>query len=333
MNTRIVKEIVAGGILVGIEAFLLYGHGHLLSRNVVPSSLSPTANTVSYAPVTKLASVQSSQNWAGYEVNSGTYQSVSASWQVPELMSARGVAAQWIGLGGVNSRDLLQTGTIEQQTANGPTADVFVEKLPDHAQNIMTVPIGSTITASIAPAGPNQWNLSITANYQGQTRTKTVTMNVSSQYAQGMETSAEWIFEDPANTQGSLYHLARTQPVTFSHVEANDQAITSANALIMTGPQGQARVEPTLMKQGAFTTEDVRGPMRQRYLVHPWQPGSGVIWQGPGASFSISGPGFSITESGYGPGFQNLGSFGSWSSPIQPFIIQVPWTPWQNINL
>ena len=333
MNTRLVKEVIAGGVLVGLEALLLYGHGGLFNRYPITTASPKQANNVRYVPVTKLASVQNSQNWAGYEVTSGTYTSVSASWRVPQVTSPRGVAAQWIGLGGVNSHELVQTGTIEQQSGNGPTADVFVEKLPNHAQNIMSVPLGAQISASITPAGNNQWTLSISANYNGQTRTKSVTMNVSPNYALGMGTSAEWIFEDPANTQGSLYHLAKTQPVTFSHVEANGQAVGTASALIMTGGVGRPRVEPTMMKKGAFTVQDVRGWFRRPFPVSNWGPGSGVIREQQGGGFSISGPGFSITTPGYGDGAGTLGGWGGWTSFVHSVVIRIPRGPWTGVSL
>ncbi len=332
MITRLVKEIVAGGVLVGIEAALLYGHGGLLNRYQSTTASPKQANNVRYVPVTKLASVQNSQNWAGYEVTSHTYRSVSASWQVPEMVRTHGVAAQWIGLGGVNSHELVQTGTIEQQTGNsGPTADVFVEKLPNHAQNIMSVPLGSQISASITPTGNNQWTLSVSARYNGQTRSKSVTMDVSPRYAQGMETSAEWIFEDPANTQGSLYHLGKTKPVTFSHVEANSQAVGSASALIMTGRMGQPRVEPTMMKEGAFTVQTVRGSFRRPFPVNTLRPGNGVIWQQQGGGFSISGPGFSITSPGYGQ--SDGGGSGGWPPFVHSVVIRVPKGPWGAMGL
>ncbi len=334
MITRLTKEIIAGGVLVGVEALLLYGHGGLLNRYPTTTASPKQANNVHYVPVTKLASVQNSRNWAGYEVTANTYKSVSASWQVPQMTSIRGVAAQWIGLGGVNSHELVQTGTIEQKHANGnPTADVFVEKLPNHAQNVMSVPLGSKISASITPAGNNQWTLSVSATYNGQTRNKSVTMNISPRYAQGMETSAEWIFEDPANTQGSLYHLGKTNPVTFGHVEANGQAIGTASALIMTGRAGQPRVEPTMMKKGAFTIQDVRGSFRRPFPVNSWGPGNGIIWQRQGGEFHISGPGFSITTSRSASGDGGLGISGGWSPLSHSIVIRVPQGLWGGISL
>lgn len=278
MHTRIVKEIVAGSVLVALEALLLYGHD--LFGGQSNSAVLPTANHVHYAPVTRLASIQHSQNWAGYEVTADSYRSVSATWRIPALSSSRGVAAQWIGLGGVNSRELIQTGTIEQQTRQGPSADVFVEKLPNHAQNLMTVPIGASIAAAIVPGGVNQWKLTITARYQGQVHTKSVMMQISPAYARGIETSAEWIFEDPAHNRGALYPLATTQPLTFQNVEANNQPIGSASALIMTGRRGQAKVEPSMMRSGAFTVTDVRHASLRPYPWRRWRERTPVVvWQ------------------------------------------------------
>ncbi|MCY0907448.1 MAG: G1 family endopeptidase [Sulfobacillus thermotolerans] len=329
---RLVRQVVAAMALCGVEALLLYGHNHLGSLVLTGSAapgVSQQAQDVKYAPVTKLASVQSSQNWAGYVVSSGQYRSVSATWTVPAIQNGSGVAAQWVGLGGVKSQDLLQTGTIEQQNSNGAvTAQVFVEELPQHAQDIMTVPIGSTISASIEPVSSDQWDLTITAVHQGQTQTKTVPMTVSAAYAAGMETSAEWIFEDPANTTGNLYPLATTKKVTFSKVQANNQAVTSANALVMTGPGGQPEVEPSVMKNGAFSTKEVSGGAvfpspSQGFPFSEFPQGIGLgngggLGDGYGmgngfGGFGWQGPGYGV---GYGPQ-------GFWF-PSTPVIIQVP---------
>ncbi len=341
---RLFKEVLAGVTLCGIEAFLLYGHGSIGSSIAVKGLATQKAQAVKYARVTKLSSIQSSQNWAGYVVSSGVYHSVSATWKVPDLTSAGGVAAQWVGLGGVNSQDLLQTGTIEQQTGGATTAQVFVEELPQHAQNIMTVPIGSTIAASIAPVTGTEWDLQVTATYQGKTQSKTVPMTVSSGYVQGMESSAEWIFEDPASTSGNLYPLGMTGNVTFSNVQANSQAVRAANALVMTGPGGQSEVEPSVMKDGSFTTKEVSGgqsyPSPSQgfpYSVFPqsgYGNGGGNGYGGYGAGGGYGGYGARGGYGGNGDGYGGYGGgngYGSglpgYSFPPVPVIIQVPVGP------
>ncbi len=329
---RLLKEVLAGITLCGVEAFLLYGHGGALPQT---GNAAQNAQSVKYAPVTKLASVQSSQNWAGYVVSSGTYKSVSASWTVPQLQGSQGVAAQWVGLGGVNSQDLLQTGTIEQAGSNGTTAQVFVEELPQHAQDVMTVPVGAKISAAISPVNGSEWDLSVTSSYQGKTQTKTVPMTVASSYVAGMESSAEWIFEDPASTSGSLYPLGVTNNVTFSKVLTNNQPVTSASALVMTGADGQPEVEPSSMKNGSFTTSETSGGSSQ---ITPGQgfpfsefgqggsgnasPGSSAFgWggygQGSGGGYGSGGFSWSTTGGG------GYGSQG-YSYPQSQIVIQIP---------
>ena len=87
----------------------------------------------------------------------------------------------------------------------------FGEKLPDVAQNVMSIPIGSTISVNISePTGSNStWNLTFTSTSpNGTTQTKTISTTLDSSYAQGIGTSAEWISEDPSNVNGQLVPLA-----------------------------------------------------------------------------------------------------------------------------
>ncbi|WP_407311356.1 G1 family glutamic endopeptidase [Desulfosporosinus sp. SB140] len=181
------------------------------------------------------ANTQGSQNWAGYVAtpssSSSSYTSVSGSWTVPKITADQedAVAAQWIGLGGVSSSDLLQMGTVEQIENGQPVAQLFWEQLPSPAQYVMTVPIGSTISASISPAADSSstWNLTFTVN--GQTSTQTispVTLNAS--YAQGIGTSAEWISEDPSNQNSQLYPLANMGTVPYQSAMVNGQPLNSS---------------------------------------------------------------------------------------------------------
>jgi hypothetical protein len=181
---------------------------------------------------------QPSGNWAGYIVtpspgNSG-YTSVSGSWTVPNITGSRNsVAAQWIGLGGVSTQDLLQMGTMEQMQNGQPVAVVFWEQLPDPAQIVMTIPIGSTIDASISKSAnetqDSTWDIKFTVHSpNGKTETKTIPVQLDSDYAQAIGTSAEWISEDPSRQTGRLFPLANAGTVTFHSTLANGQPINAA---------------------------------------------------------------------------------------------------------
>ena len=213
------------------------------------------------------ANTQESENWAGYIAapsSGSSYTSVSGSWTVPNITATQqnAAAAQWIGLGGVSASDLLQMGTIEQMENGQPTAEIFWEQLPSAAQNVLSVPIGSTINASIAPSTDSSttWNLTFTVNESdGQTQTQTVPVTLDSAYAQNIGSSAEWISEDPSSDNGQLYPLANMGTVTYSSATVNGQSLNSAGnevqPVAMVSQNGNVMIAPsTIGSDGSFTT-------------------------------------------------------------------------------
>ena len=85
-------------------------------------ALVAASTTVDYVAAQSLPT-QISSNWAGYAATEGRYTEVSGTWTIPtySAMSSAGVSATWVGIGGVNSRDLIQAGTQQQTTGTGQT--------------------------------------------------------------------------------------------------------------------------------------------------------------------------------------------------------------------
>ncbi|MFB5188928.1 G1 family glutamic endopeptidase [Alicyclobacillus fastidiosus] len=225
------------------------------STTSTPSSITSSTSPAASSSVDLPSDTQASGNWAGYVTNpamsSDLYTSVSGSWTVPSISSnSQGVAAQWIGLGGVSSDDLLQVGTMEQ-VQGGTTVDtVFWEKLPSAAQNVMTVSAGSTIDASIKQVSSSVWNVTITAkSASGQIQSKTIPVTLTSSYANGIGSSAEWISEDPSDTNGQLYPLANAGTVNFRSATVDGQALNnSANQVVpmaLVSDDGQVLIAPS----------------------------------------------------------------------------------------
>jgi hypothetical protein len=199
-------------------------------KSNVTNSFKNTSSTINLP-----SNTEDSSNWAGYidtpTSSSGVYTSISGSWKIPTISASQSdaVASQWIGLGGVSSTDLLQMGSIEQEGNGQPIAEVFWEKLPDVAQNVMSVPIGSTVTVNISKASSSTWNLTFSATLQtGKTQTKTITENLDSSYDGGVGTSAEWISEDPSNANGQLVPLANMGTVNYQSARVDGQPLNSA---------------------------------------------------------------------------------------------------------
>ncbi|WP_088187491.1 G1 family glutamic endopeptidase [Desulfosporosinus sp. FKA] len=248
-SIKIKSQILALAVLVGLGACSLtngvpiptatnqkLASAFEMSRNFqhkrmpMPHLQEPQSSNIA---TTLPENTQGSENWAGYinTPNTGeSYKSVSGSWTVPSISANQpdAVAAQWIGLGGVSSSDLLQMGTIEEIENGQPVAKVFWEELPSTAQNVMTVPIGATISASIAPStdSSSTWTLTFTIN--GNTPSQTIPpVTLSSDYAQEIGTSAEWISEDPSNQNGQLYPLANMGSITYHSAMVNGQSLKS----------------------------------------------------------------------------------------------------------
>lgn len=156
-----------------------------------------------------------SSNWAGYALERGPYQSVSARWTVPRIsMASGGFSAIWIGVDGVSDGNLIQTGT-EQDVRNGrATYFAWWEILPAPAVRITSFSVrpGDHMSATISRVSAGRWQISIT-----DARTGSFT---SVRRYGGRGSSVEWIEEAPL-VDGRLAPLARHGPIAFDHATAN----------------------------------------------------------------------------------------------------------------
>ncbi|MCL6625318.1 MAG: hypothetical protein K6T68_01870 [Alicyclobacillus shizuokensis] len=237
-----------------------------VSAHPVYMSESHQASSVRASQVALPNGTESSSNWAGYVVTpakgSTGYTSITGSWVVPKATgSPFSLGSQWIGLGGVNSSDLLQMGTIEQLVGRREVATLFWEQLPASAQNLVTVPVGSEVQASISSDNGSNWSLKFhVVEPNHKTLDKQVSVNLSSDYAAGIGTSAEWISEDPSGLNGQLYPLANTGTVQFSQDEANGQPINAAgnqvHPIALVTSYGRVRIAPSALSSGgtSFST-------------------------------------------------------------------------------
>jgi hypothetical protein len=132
-----------------------------------------------------------SRNWSGYAATGSTYTAVSGTWTVPQLTSggAAGVGATWVGIGGVNSRDLIQAGTQDVASGSGQSQfQAWIETLPQPSQQVpLAVAPGDSVTVSIVEqnAGSGVWTISFKNNTSGQAYQTTVRYTSS-------QSSAEW---------------------------------------------------------------------------------------------------------------------------------------------
>ncbi|MBV9323742.1 MAG: hypothetical protein JO352_08160 [Chloroflexi bacterium] len=175
-----------------------------------PGSGSPGA-----IPQPRVPSQDVSANWSGYAATGGTYTAVSGTWTVPQFApdSPAGADATWVGIGGVNTRDLIQAGTQQTVSGNGSTQyQAWVETLPQASHPVpLTINPGDSVSISIdqAPQDQTHWQVSFTNNTTGQT------YQVTENYQSSMS-SAEWIEEAPSAARGRQIPLDNFGSINFS---------------------------------------------------------------------------------------------------------------------
>jgi hypothetical protein len=139
---------------------------------------------------------QSSANWSGYVTAPGSgITGVTSTFRVPDVNPLPpGFSANWTGIGGWNTSDLIQAGT-SQDALEGDYA--WYELLPDTETPLTnctgdsncTVNAGDSISVDIHKVTGSTWSISMQDGNSWSWQ-QNVTYNSS-------ESSAEWIFEAP----------------------------------------------------------------------------------------------------------------------------------------
>ncbi len=256
--------------------------GAQTSQSMMLSRLTPATDS-------SLSAVnQWSQNWAGL-IQTGTDEtSVAASWSVPASFSSQprpdSAVGEWVGLGGVNSKSLIQIGTITTVGAKGtPVTKAFWESIPKSAVMAAVIPPGTSVTASISPVADaaDRWLLTLTAA-SSTTPLLSTTVTLSTSQAQGIQTSADWITEAPSTANKTQLPLAPLASTTMTALSANSQPLGSSAASLVTigmaqGPMPVAA--PALSaSQNALVVNTIYGSLgssaygTNRWPSNPFQP-------------------------------------------------------------
>lgn len=137
-----------------------------------------------------------SLNWSGYDVNGTGITGVKSVFVVPTAKAVpAGFAANWAGIGGYSTTDLIQAGTSEDSSG---TYYAWYEILPAPETQLTacagdancTVTPGDKVTVEIHNVGINVWSVNLTD--AGRWTWSQNIPYVSS------ESSAEWILEAPS---------------------------------------------------------------------------------------------------------------------------------------
>jgi hypothetical protein len=182
----------------------------------------------------------------------GNYKHISSSWVVPSATgngSTTTADSSWIGIGGVFSNDLIQTGTVNEVSASGQISSMaFYELLPDPALEIPSISVspGDSMSATIDEISSGTWTISISDNTSGQSYTTTVNYTSSN-------SSAEWIEEDPSFANGGLVPFDSFSPANFANAKADvngiENSISAVNAspITLVDQSGTPLARPTIL--------------------------------------------------------------------------------------
>ncbi|HEY8743986.1 MAG TPA: G1 family glutamic endopeptidase [Chloroflexota bacterium] len=233
------------------------------------------------APATGLGQ---SQNWAGYAATGGTFTSVSGTWTVPSVNANGnpGADATWVGIGGVQTRDLLQAGTDATAVAGQVRYTAWIETLPQPSHTVaLTVSPGDSISVAISQQTGNTWHIAMQDHTTGQAYQTDITYNSS-------RSSAEWIEEAPVGGRrvAPLDQFGAVQFTNGSAVE-NGKSVTigqtAAQPITLIDNSGQPLAQPSaLASDGAgFTVSRTAASSNPGFGRSPFAAGGSAFGQPP----------------------------------------------------
>jgi hypothetical protein len=233
--------------------------------------ISQTARLSAYAFLALILSVGSasptfasttthlSKNWSGYEMKTGAFTAVSATWTVASSTPTNkrlSAEAAWVGIGGTETDDLIQAGTQVIFVSGKPQYMAWYETLPD-AQRQLPVAIkpGDIVSVSLAETKNNVWHLS----FVNRTTSKAYDTNIT--YTSS-HSSVEWIVERPLavtgdgtgylplNNFGTINFTNATARVNGKTVNMDDQ---NSEQVVMSSTGVFAEALPVQAWQGSFS--------------------------------------------------------------------------------
>ena len=204
---------------------------------------------------TPASSASQSSNWSGYVASGGTFTSVTGSWIVPTVSAAStGADATWVGIGGLNSNDLIQAGTQATVSGGDVTYEAWIEMLPASSKTVpLSVSAGDSVTVSLTQRSGRDWAIAMKNNTTGET------YNVTVQYSSSVS-SAEWVQEAPSAGRGviPLDDFGALQFTGGSAVRdgaSMSLAALGARAITMINSRGEVIAQPsTLASDGSSFT-------------------------------------------------------------------------------
>ncbi|MGI8914152.1 MAG: G1 family glutamic endopeptidase [Chloroflexota bacterium] len=241
----------AGQVTIANAGDIAKATGLLPPAALTPQSPPPPSPTVPY-PV----SATTSENWSGYVAATdpntgqpGTVSDVKASWIVPAVNCAStpdAAVGVWVGIDGVFSPTVEQTGTASTCSGGQATYYAWLEIYPSAARTAaLAIRPGDTVFAEVQFVGNQNFRLSITDATSGHG----FSVDRSSR---GSRDSAEWVVEAPAEGD-QIVPLANFSAIGLSGAATTMNGISgsvgnaawAAAGISMLDSAGQTRAEPS----------------------------------------------------------------------------------------
>ncbi|HEU0167059.1 MAG TPA: hypothetical protein VFS62_04720 [Chloroflexota bacterium] len=172
----------------------------MLRRCLVPiiaalwlAAVAPAAQAQTFPPA---KTIEPSANWSGYVAENAYYTHVTALMEAPTpaVLQHIGTAWSWVGIGGLQSHDLIQAGLIEAQSGNVFAESAWYELLPAPPVIVpVDVEPGAWMQVDIRELRFNRWQITI--------------VNGASVFQQeftyaSAHNTAEWVLEAPSIVNG-----------------------------------------------------------------------------------------------------------------------------------
>jgi hypothetical protein len=119
-----------------------------------------------------------SDDWSGYGVDGGTYTTVSADRVEPSVSrNTDGIVGFWMGLDGLDSSRVEQTGTAVSCQSGSPVAFAWWETYPANSvrEYAVAVDVGDHLSSTVTYEGGGEYDLALNDLTQGWSENRPVT--------------------------------------------------------------------------------------------------------------------------------------------------------------
>jgi hypothetical protein len=198
-------------------------------------------------------------NWSGYADTGAVFTQASGAWVQPAVHCARakpGFSAFWVGIDGLGSPTVEQTGTEAVCIGRQTSYDAFYELYPASAVvlDTSTYPVtpGDTLAAEVAVGSGTTFTITLSSS-RGWTFTTTGSAPSADR------SSAEWIAEAPSLcllSQCTVLPLANFGTVAFTHASATSTTVTGSisgfphDQIVMVNKKKVIKASPSALSSG-----------------------------------------------------------------------------------